>query len=85
MTYKFVVKSDESAPRKSLHIELYSVKVYRDFFLPEFSLTKIVTYRFHVDESTERKYGMIMIIYLLISLVINVKLSKNVVEVGKVP
>ena len=36
-----------------------------DFFLPEFSVTKIVTYKFHVDDSTEMRYNMILGRYLL--------------------
>ena len=39
-----------------------------DFFLPEFSATKIVTWKCHVDESNNSRYDMILGRYLLTSL-----------------
>ena len=37
-----------------------SKKVNIDFFSPDFSATKIVTWKFHVDESTNGIYDMIL-------------------------
>ena len=49
-----------------------------DFCLPEFSATKIVTWKFHVDESTNNIYGMILGRYLLTALGLDLKFSDNV-------
>ena len=38
------------------------------FILPEFSATKIVTWGFHVDDSTKGRYDMILGRYILIEL-----------------
>ena len=56
-----------------------------DFCLPEFSATKIVMWKFHVDESTNGRYDMILGRDLLTALVIDLKSSDNVIIGGEVP
>ena len=50
-----------------------------DFCLPEFSATKIVTWKYHVDKSTNGRYDMILGRYLLTALVLDIKFSDNVI------
>ena len=45
----------------NLKVRIYST-------LPEFSVTKIVTWGFHVDDSTKSRYDMILGRYILIAL-----------------
>ena len=56
-----------------------SKKVNIDFFLPEFSAKKIVTWKFHVDESTKGIYDMILSRYLLTTMVLDLKFPDNVI------
>ena len=56
-----------------------SKKVNIDFFLPEFSATKILMWKCHVDESTNSGYDMILGRDLLTSLGLYVKFSDNVI------
>ena len=56
-----------------------SKKVNIDFFLPEFSATKVVTLKCHLDESTNGRYYMILGRYLLTALVLDIKFSGNVI------
>ena len=46
-----------------------------DFFLTEFSATKIVTWKFHVKESTNGRYDMILGRDLLTVLGLDIKFS----------
>lgn len=48
-----------------------------NFFLQEFSATKIVTWECHVDESNEVQYDIFLVIDLLTTLIIYTKVSKN--------
>ena len=45
-----------------------SKKVNIDFCLPEFSATKIVTWKCHIDKYTNGRYDMILCRYLLTAL-----------------
>ena len=54
-----------------------SKKVNVDFWLPEFSAKTIVAHKFHVDESTKGRYGMILGIDLLIILVLDIDFYDN--------
>ena len=62
-----------------------SKKVNVDFFLPEFSATKIVTWIFHVDESTNSVYDMILGRDLLTAVILDLKFSDNVIVGGEGP
>ena len=57
-----------------------SKKVKVDFGLLEISATKIVTWKCHVDESTNGRYNMILVRYLLIVLGIYLKFSENFIH-----
>ena len=59
-----------------------SKKADIDFFLPEFSATKIVTWKSHVDESTNGKYDMILGRDLLTALGLDLNFSDNVIIGG---
>ena len=54
-----------------------SKKVNVDFFLPEFSATEIVTWKYHVDESNNGRYDIILGRDLLTALVLDLKFSDN--------
>ena len=56
-----------------------------DFTLPDFSAKKIVTWKCHVDESTEGQYDMIIGRELLTSLGINIKFYDNTIECSEGP
>ena len=45
-----------------------------DFFLPEFSAMKTVTWKYHMDNSTEIRCGIIPGVYLLTSLGVDIKI-----------
>ena len=62
-----------------------SKKVNIDFCILEFSATKIVTWKCHVDESTNGRYEMILVIYLLTALGLDLKFSYNVIIGGEGP
>ena len=49
---------------------------------PEFSAAKIVTRKFHVDDSTESRYNMILGRYLLTKLGLYLKFSEHVIIGG---
>ena len=53
------------------------VNIY--FLLPEFSATKILTWKFHMDELNNSKYHMILSIDLLTALILDLKISNNVI------
>ena len=55
------------------------------FYLPEFSVIKIVTWKCHVDASTTGRYGMIICRDLLTTLVLDIKFSQNTVIGGELP
>ena len=59
-----------------------SEKVHVDFFLPEFSATKILTWKCHVDKSTIGRYDMILGRDLLTVLGLDLKFSENVIHGG---
>ena len=56
-----------------------------DFFLPKFSAMKIVTWKCHINESTNGRYGIILGRYLLTALETDLKFYKNVIIGGKGP
>ena len=62
-----------------------SKKVNVDFFLPEFSETKIVSWKFHLDNQNNSRYNMILVIYLIHALVLDIKFSENIIFGGDVP
>ena len=62
-----------------------SKKLNVDFCLPEFSATNIVTWKCHVDKSTNGRYDMILGRYLLTALGLNIKFYKNVIIGGEGP
>ena len=45
-----------------------------DFFLPEFSAMKTLTWKCHIDNSTEIRCGIILGVYLLTSLGVDIKI-----------
>ena len=55
------------------------------FCLPEFSASKIVTWKFHVEESTHGIYHMILGRYLLTVLGLYLRFSENVIIGGEGP
>ena len=55
------------------------------FCLPEFSATKIVSWKFHVGDSTAGRYNMILGRYLLTALGLDLKFSKNIFIDGEGP
>ena len=56
-----------------------------DFFLPEFSVTKIVTWKCHVDKSTYSRYNVILGRDLLTALGLDLKFSERLIIVGEGP
>ena len=62
-----------------------SKKANVDFCLPEFSVTKIVTWKCHVDESTNSSYNMILGRDLLATLGLAIRFYKNVMHGGEGP
>ena len=62
-----------------------SKKVNIDFFLPEFSATKIVTCECNVDESTNSRYDMILGRDLITALGLDFKFSDNIIIVNEGP
>ena len=62
-----------------------SKKVNVDFCLPEFSATKIVTWKYHVDKYTNGRYDIILGRYLLTALGLDIKFSENVIIGGEGP
>ena len=59
-----------------------SKKANIDFCLPEFSATKIMTWKCHVNESTNGIYSMILGRDLLTALGLYLKLSENIIIGG---
>ena len=51
------------------------------FSLPEFSMTKIMTWDFHVNDSAKGIYDMILSRYILTALGLNLKISPHIFEV----
>ena len=62
---------------------LKEVNIY--FCLPEFSVTKIVTWECHVNKSTNGRYDMIIVKDLLTSLGLDLQFSNNIFIGGKEP
>ena len=60
-------------------------KVNAYFCIPEFSAAKVITWKFHMDESTNGRYYMILGRDLLTALVLDLKFSKNVIICGEGP
>ena len=50
-----------------------SKKANVEFYLPEFSVTKIVTWKCHMDDSTKGRYDMILGRHLLTALGLDLK------------
>ena len=57
-----------------------NLKVKIDFNLPELSMTKFVTWNFHVGDSSKVIYDIILGRNILTTLVLNLKLSDHVIE-----
>ena len=57
----------------------------RIFLLLEFSATKIVTWKCHVDKSTNGRYNMILGRDLLTALVLDIKFSDHFILGGEGP
>ena len=55
------------------------------FYFPEFSLTKHLWWKFHVAESTEGRYNIIIGRGIINTIVIDIKFSDNIIFCGKVP
>ena len=62
-----------------------SSKVKIGFFLPYFSETKTVTWKFPMDDSSNSSHDMILGRDLLTSLVIDIKFSQNTISGGEGP
>ena len=62
-----------------------SKKVNVDFCLPEFSATKIVPWKFHVDNKTNSRYDMILVRDLIATLGLDIKFSEKLVIGGEGP
>ena len=62
-----------------------SKKVDVYFCLPEFSATKIVSWKFQVDNQTNSRYYMIIVRYLINSLGLDFKFSENIIIGGDGP
>ena len=60
-------------------------KVRVEFYLPEFSATEIVAWKFHVNESTKGRYNMIPGRYLLTALGLGLHFFNCIIVGGKVP
>ena len=50
--------------------------------MPGFKATKIVMWRYYMDESTKVKYSMILVRGILTGLILNLKNSKHVIKGG---
>ena len=62
-----------------------SKKVNVDFCLPEFSETKIVSWKFHLDNQNNSRYDMILVRDLIHALGLDIKFSENIIIGGDVP
>ena len=58
----------------------YNQKVKLYFTLPEISATKIVTWKWHVDESAKGRYSVILGRDILTALGLNIEFSVNVIK-----
>ena len=56
-----------------------------DIFLPEFSGTKIVTWKCHIDNSTNGRYDMILGRDLITTLGLDIIFSEGVIICRKIP
>ena len=56
-----------------------------DFCLPEFSATKFMMWKWHVDKSTDGRYDMILGRDLLIELGLDIKYYETVIIGGEGP
>lgn len=59
-----------------------SKKFKVNFCLPVFSLTKIIMWLCHVEDSSEIRYDIILVRYLITTLEINLRVSENFIEGG---
>ena len=62
-----------------------SNNVNKDFCLPEFSATKIVSWECHVYNQTNIRYDMILGRNLLTALVLDIEYSENIIIGGDRP
>ena len=62
-----------------------NIKVKIDFTLPELSVKQIVMCNFHVYESTQGRYDMMLGKYPLTTLGLYIKVSDNVIEADDGP
>ena len=60
-----------------------SKKVNIDFCLPEFSATKIVPWKWHVDNKTNSRHDIILGGDVLTALVLDIKFSDNLIICGE--
>ena len=57
-------------------------KVIKYFILPDFSTTRIVTWGFHVDDSTTVRYDVILVRDIFKRIIIKTKKSELVIDSG---
>ena len=62
-----------------------NIKVQVDFTLRLLSSMNVMTWKFHVDDSTKGRYGMILGRYLLTGLGLNLKFSNHKIEEDDCP
>ena len=55
-------------------------KVSINFYLPDLNASKIMTWTFHMGDSTESRFNMFPGIYLLNIFGLNIKLFKKIIE-----
>ena len=62
-----------------------SKKVKIDFYLPEFSATKIVSWKCHLDNQTNSRYDMILGTDLIYALRMYLRFCENIIISGNRP
>ena len=62
-----------------------NLKVKIDFTLYELSVTKILAWNCHVDDSAKSIYDMILGRYIITELILNLRLSDHVIEADDGP
>ena len=62
-----------------------NLKVEIDFTLPKLSVTNVVTWNCHVDDSAKVRYDMILVSDLWVELGLNLKLSEHVIKADDGP
>ena len=62
-----------------------NIKFEVEFTLPELSLSNVATWKCHVDDRSKGRYNIMLWIDLLTWLVLNLKLSDNVIKADDGP